>query len=60
MAVADGSPVRKARGKGRLRRLQRVRKTEVESVRVRQRRAAISWCNLSIVSRGNKDCQQLT
>lgn len=42
MAVADGSPVRKARGRGRLRRLQRVRKTEVVLGRVRERRAAIS------------------
>ena len=42
MAVADGSPVKKASGSGRLRRLQSARKTEVVSGRIRERRAAIS------------------
>lgn len=41
--MAVGSPVRKARGRGRLRRLQRARKAREGVGNVRIRRAARSW-----------------
>ena len=41
--MAEGSPVRKARGRGRFSRLQRVKNAAVGVGRVRERSAAMSW-----------------
>ena len=41
--VAEGEPVRNARGRGRLNRLARVKKLEDGLGRVRQNMAAVRW-----------------